>query len=104
VETAEDGAKGVEALAHTHFDLVFMDVQMPVMDGVEATRRIRSMPEPMCRVPIIAMTANAMAHQQASYITAGMNGALAKPMSPSALVAEIVEVMEARAKADAAAA
>jgi PAS domain S-box-containing protein len=97
VETAEDGAKGVAALTQTHFDLVFMDVQMPVMDGVEATRRIRAMLEPICRVPIIAMTANAMAHQQASYITAGMNGALAKPMSPSALVAEIVEVMEARA-------
>jgi CheY-like chemotaxis protein len=98
VETAEDGLQGVEALTQTHFDLVFMDVQMPVMDGVEATRRIRAMPEPACRVPIIAMTANAMAHQQASYISAGMNGALAKPMSPNALVGEIIHVMTGLAK------
>jgi len=94
VETAEDGLQGVEALAHANFDLVFMDVQMPIMDGLEATRRIRAMPEPMRNTPIIAMTANAMAHQQASYIAAGMNGAVAKPMSPGALVAEIAVVLE----------
>lgn len=99
VETADDGLQGVEALSRTAFDLIFMDVQMPVMDGLEATRRIRAMPAPAGQAPIIAMTANAMSHQQASYITAGMNGAIAKPMSPSALVSEIAAVLTARAKA-----
>ena len=104
VETAEDGLQGVEAISRAAFDLIFMDVQMPVMDGLEATRQIRGMPEPAGRIPIIAMTANAMAHQQAAYITAGMNGAIAKPLSPSALVSEIAAVLGARAKAGAAAA
>ena len=104
VETAEDGQQGVDAIRRAPFDLVFMDVQMPVMDGLEATRQIRGMPEPAGQIPIIAMTANAMAHQQAAYITAGMNGAIAKPLSPSALVAEIAAVLEARSKAGAAAA
>lgn len=104
VETADDGQQGIEALTRTAFDLVFMDVQMPVMDGLEATRHIRGMAEPTRRVPIIAMTANAMAHQQASYITAGMNGAVAKPLSPAALVGEIAAVLEVRGKTDAAAA
>jgi PAS domain S-box-containing protein len=99
VETAENGCDGVSAVERADFDLVFMDVQMPVMDGVEATRRIRALAEPAGRVPIIAMTANAMAHQQASYITAGMNGAVAKPLSPAALVTEIAAVLGAEAKA-----
>ncbi|HEX6860504.1 MAG TPA: ATP-binding protein [Caulobacteraceae bacterium] len=93
VETAENGAEGVEAARRGRFDLIFMDVQMPVMDGVEATRQIRALPDPAGQAPIIAMTANALAHQQASYITAGMNGAVAKPLSPAALVAEISAVL-----------
>jgi len=55
---------------------------MPVMDGVEATRRIRALPEPACSTPILAMTANAMSHQADSYLIAGMNGIVAKPLSP----------------------
>jgi PAS domain S-box-containing protein len=93
VETAANGSEGVEAVGRSAFDLIFMDVQMPVMDGIEATRHIRTLPAPLGRVPIIAMTANAMAHQQASYITAGMNGAVAKPLSPAALVMEIAAVL-----------
>ncbi|MGE5567337.1 MAG: ATP-binding protein [Parcubacteria group bacterium] len=104
VETADDGEQGVAAVARTPFDLVFMDVQMPIMDGLEATRLIRAMPEPGGQVPIIAMTANAMSHQQASYIAAGMNGAIAKPLSPAALVAEIAAVLTARSNAASAAA
>jgi PAS domain S-box-containing protein len=104
VETAVDGEQGVAAVSRSAFDLVFMDVQMPVMDGVEATRRIRAMPGAAGQVPIIAMSANAMAHQQASYITAGMNGSIAKPLSPSAMVNEIAAVLTAGGKADTAAA
>ncbi|HYG27798.1 MAG TPA: response regulator, partial [Caulobacteraceae bacterium] len=104
VETAENGMQGVEAVSRSPFDLVFMDIQMPVMDGVEATRMIRGLGGEAARVPIIAMTANALAHQQASYITGGMNGAVSKPLSPAALGAEIVAVLSAHMGAEIAAA
>jgi CheY-like chemotaxis protein len=88
VECAEDGAGGVEA-AQRGFDLILMDIQMPGMDGVEATRRIRAQDGEVGRTPILAMTANAMAHQQAGYLAAGMNGAIAKPLSPAVLIQTI---------------
>jgi CheY-like chemotaxis protein/nitrogen-specific signal transduction histidine kinase len=96
VETADDGVLGVEAVERDDqgFDLIFMDIQMPGMDGVEATRRIRDLGGDAASTPIIAMTANALAHQQASYIAAGMNGAVAKPLSPAALVQAIVAVVD----------
>jgi CheY-like chemotaxis protein len=72
-----------------------MDVQMPGMDGLEAARRIRALPGPAARSPIIALTANVMAHQRASYRAAGMDGVAAKPISPAALVAEIVRLSQA---------
>ena len=92
VETAEDGRQGLEVAARGEYDLIFMDIQMPVMDGLEATRRIRALPGPVGETPIVAMTANAMAHQKASYLEAGMTGVVAKPLSPAALVAQIVAV------------
>jgi signal transduction histidine kinase/CheY-like chemotaxis protein len=95
VETADDGLLGVEAVERggQGFDLIFMDIQMPGMDGVEATRRIRDLGGAAGSTPIVAMTANALAHQQASYIAAGMNGAVAKPLSPLALVQAIAAVL-----------
>ncbi len=93
VETADDGLRGVEAVSRSAFDLIFMDIQMPVMDGVEATRRIRGLPHPICATPILAMTANAMSHQAESYLAAGMNGVIAKPLSPTALVAQIAAIV-----------
>ncbi len=88
VKTAEDGRQGVAA-AGEGFDLILMDIQMPGMDGVEATQRIRAMKGSVGAVPILAMTANAMAHQRASYLAAGMDGAIAKPLSPAALARTI---------------
>ncbi len=93
VETAEDGRMGVDAVARAPFDLIFMDVQMPVMDGVEATRLIRAMPAPASATPILAMTANALQHQTDAYIAAGMNGVVSKPLSPSVLVARIAAAL-----------
>ena len=95
VETAEDGLLGLEAVARdaAGYDLIFMDIQMPGMDGIEATRRIRELGGIASQTPIIAMTANALAHQQAAYLAAGMNGAVAKPLSPNALVQAIAAVL-----------
>ena len=103
VETAEDGLSGVEA-AMRGFDLILMDVQMPGVDGLEAARRIRALPGPVGATPIVALTANVLAHQRATYLAAGMNGVAAKPISPTALLAEIVRVAEAAGAAETAAA
>ena len=92
VETANDGAQGVEAAGRQAFDLVLMDVQMPVMDGVTATRLIRAQTGATATVPILAMTANVFAHQQEAYREAGMTGAVSKPLSPAALLAEIARI------------
>jgi CheY-like chemotaxis protein len=92
VEIAEDGAEGVAAVERADFDLIFMDIQMPVMDGVEATRRIRAMPEPKGLVPIVATTANVMPEQLAAYRLSGINGVVAKPISPTTLLAEVARI------------
>jgi len=95
VASAADGALGVEAVSSDRYDLVLMDIQMPHMDGVEATRRIRGLGGEPAATPIIGLTANAMAHQRASYLDAGMDGVAAKPISPADLVAEIARVLSA---------
>jgi len=92
VETAANGALGVKAVKRSDFDLIFMDVQMPVMDGVAATVAIRALPAPACQVPIVAMTANAMAHQVREYLAAGMTGVVSKPLSPAAIIREIARL------------
>jgi PAS domain S-box-containing protein len=92
VQTAEDGAQALAVAASVGFDLIFMDIQMPVMDGIEATRHIRALPAPVGDTPIIAMTANALAHQVKAYLAAGMNASVAKPLSPAALVSTIARL------------
>jgi PAS domain S-box-containing protein len=95
VSVADDGATGVEAARDGGFDLILMDVQMPGMDGLEASRRIRALQGVAATTPIIALTANVMAHQRAAYRAAGMDGVVAKPISPAALVAEILRLSSA---------
>ncbi|MBW8271479.1 ATP-binding protein [Caldovatus aquaticus] len=80
------GAEAVAAIAREDFDAVLMDVQMPDMDGLEATRRIRALPGPRARVPIIALTASALPDQIEACRRAGMDGHLAKPIERHALV------------------
>jgi len=92
VAVACDGAQGIEAAKVGAYDLIFMDIQMPVMDGITATLALRALPGPVSQTPIVAMTANAMAHQRASYLEAGMNGMVPKPLSPSALMAELARL------------
>jgi CheY-like chemotaxis protein len=98
VQTAADGYAGVELAAAGEFDLVLMDVQMPGIDGLEAARRIRAMGPPAGEVPIVALTANVLAHQRQAYAEAGMDGVVAKPISPSALLTEIARLGGAEAR------
>jgi PAS domain S-box-containing protein len=93
VATAEHGGEGVDAVRKDPYDLILMDVQMPVMDGLEATRCIRALGGRAGRTPIVGLTANAMAHQREAYLAAGMNGVAAKPISPGALFSEIGRVL-----------
>ena len=82
VELAANGAEAVAQVSQTHFDLVLMDCQMPVMDGFEATRLIRQMPsERNPPLPIVALTANAMHGDERDCLDAGMDAFLAKPLT-----------------------
>ena len=89
VELAEDGAAGLEAAARLAPSAILMDVQMPGMDGLEATRRIRALAGPAAQTPIIALTANVLEHQRQAYLDCGMDGVVGKPIAPAALLAEI---------------
>lgn len=88
-DVAEDGLAGVHACQAGAFDLVLMDIRMPKMGGVEATRQIRALPTAMAQVPILALTANVLPQQCEGYLAAGMNGVVAKPLSVTDLVCEI---------------
>jgi CheY-like chemotaxis protein len=79
--TAENGAQGLEAARTGDWDLILMDIQMPVMDGVAATRAIRALPGHRGAVPIVALTANTLAEQKAEYAAAGMDDCMAKPIN-----------------------
>lgn len=86
VEIAENGALAVEKLKAQDFDLVLMDIQMPVMDGMEATRQIRKMTdEKKSTVPVVAFTANATEHEYDQYKQAGMNDCMRKPFEEASL-------------------
>ena len=86
VATAEDGLQAVDAVKHGSFGVVFMDVQMPKMDGIEATKAIRGLPNGSGTVPIVAVTANAMVGDREVYLRAGMNDYLSKPLDANLLL------------------
>jgi signal transduction histidine kinase/HPt (histidine-containing phosphotransfer) domain-containing protein/ActR/RegA family two-component response regulator len=99
VTVASNGAEAVELFKAGHFDFVFMDMQMPVMDGLQATKAIRTI-EIACggRIPIVAMTANAQESDRQKCRESGMDGFIAKPISPAAIQAEIVRLTGAAAQ------
>jgi CheY-like chemotaxis protein/HPt (histidine-containing phosphotransfer) domain-containing protein len=86
VGTVGNGSEAVEAVQRTTYDAILMDVQMPIMDGYEATRRIRASEFPNTRIPIIAMTANAMAEDEKKSLAAGMDAHITKPINPAILL------------------
>lgn len=92
-EMATNGAEAVSAVQAQVFDLALMDIKMPVMDGVAATRAIRALPGPVSRLPILALTANADERDELDYIAAGMNGVAQKPIQPDALLNAIRQVL-----------
>ncbi len=90
ITTAENGVEAVAQMRHKPFDIVLMDVQMPVMDGLTATRAIRALPTDRARsTPIIAMTANVLPDQIRACVEAGMNDHLGKPISPADLLSAL---------------
>jgi len=94
VECARNGAEALAAVRARPFDLILMDVQMPVMDGLEATRAIRALGEPASRTPIVSMTANAMARDRDACREAGMDDFVDKPINPEAFLRVIARYLE----------
>jgi len=94
VAIAQNGQEVLDLLREQEFDCVFMDVQMPVMSGIEATRSIRTLPDLTAKkdIPIIALTAHAMSGDRESFLRAGMDDYLAKPVSLDDLVKAIMRL------------
>jgi len=97
VEVAENGHQAVDAVRRSDFDVVLMDIQMPELDGVKATRQIRALPAPKCDLPIIAMTAHAMAGAREEYLAAGMNDYISKPVQSALLLSKLANFAPAEA-------
>lgn len=89
VDIAENGLIAVEKIRQKTYDLVLMDIKMPVMDGYEATRAIRKMPDDICNVPILALTANAIPEQLEQCRAVGMNDCITKPIDSEELLEKI---------------
>ena len=93
VDTAEDGARVLECLGQGDYDLVLMDMQMPSMDGIEATRLLRAKPLGL-RLPVVALTANAFAEDKAQALAAGMDDFLTKPVEPNIFYSVLLKWLE----------
>ena len=94
-DTAEDGAEAIALAQQASYTAVFMDMQMPNVDGLEATRRIRQLPG-YSQTPIIAMTANAFAEDKAQCLNAGMNDFLIKPFNPDDMYGTLLRLLNQR--------
>jgi len=89
VDVAGNGIEAVHAVCQRQYDVILMDMQMPEMDGLEATHRIRALPPELNAIPIVAMTANAMVEDRIRCEEAGMNGYVSKPIDVALLMSEL---------------
>jgi signal transduction histidine kinase/CheY-like chemotaxis protein len=89
IDIVADGVEAVEAAGRVPYDLIIMDIRMPSMNGIEATRHIRSMSGPVSRCPILALTANAMVGDREEYMAAGMTDYISKPIDFEVLIGKI---------------
>ena len=87
-----NGMEALEAVSSRPYDLVLMDVMMPEMDGIEATRRIRALPPPLGRLPVLGLTAHVAPEDHAEFQAAGMDGVVTKPVTAKALADAIASV------------
>ena len=98
IDTAENGLEALKKVASSRpgeYDLVLMDIQMPVMDGYESTRKIRALKDPaLSAIPILAMTANAFDEDRKKAVKCGMNGFLSKPINIEEIFKELRTVFE----------
>ena len=98
--SAKNGKEALELFQkepENTFDFIFMDVMMPVMDGLEATKRIRALPSAYAKkIPILAMTANAFQEDRQSCLEVGMNGHIAKPLKKEDIIKELLRSQEAK--------
>ncbi|MDO6804937.1 response regulator, partial [Wenyingzhuangia sp. 1_MG-2023] len=88
-----DGRQALQALKQDAFDLILMDINMPVLDGIQATRHIRQLSGDESQIPILALTANAMMEDRQRCLSAGMNGFVSKPIRMATLRAALVELL-----------
>ncbi len=92
---AENGVEAIRKLREGRYDIVLMDIQMPLMDGIQTTKVIRACDEPWHAIPIVALTAHAMEGHSDTYLAAGMNGFVSKPFKLDVLVSEMAKAMSA---------
>ncbi len=96
---AVNGAEAIAALEREAFDIVLLDMHMPVMDGPTAIRHIRASDQSWADIPVIALTADAMSGDRERYLAMGMNGYLSKPLAERDLLSEIARVRDGAAPA-----
>jgi len=104
LDTAEDGKVALDTIAQSQpgdYDAILMDIQMPVMNGYEATRVIQALPDPaLAGIPIIAMTANVFQEDVQAARNAGMDGHIAKPLDVEKMLSTLTQVLSGHRDAD----
>jgi CheY-like chemotaxis protein len=100
VHVVADGAQAVEAWSAAEWDVILMDIQMPVMDGPTAAGEIRERERTQGRrrTPILALTANALSHQTSAYLAGGMDGVVTKPIEAASLIGALLKVADSSAQ------
>jgi CheY-like chemotaxis protein len=95
VTEAENGLEALKRLAEDSFDIVLLDIHMPVLDGLATLKRMRASSEPWNTIPVIALTADAISGDRERYLAEGMDGYISKPIDQRELLAEIARLLRA---------